>query len=155
MNSRSKSEINYAKQLPSPDESIVLNNDIPNLKLFEKKFNFSLLKVLKPSTRKSGATRVGGFIISKNQYDCLLDMGISHRFKSQLFLLTDFNVKTARLFSTNNCVVVQENSFQARLQKPTILKYQDCNNQPRSIQGSEFYLKFKFKKSEQIVKTEP
>ncbi len=133
------------------DEEDIVNVEIPNFKQFIKKFNYCLLRALKPSSKKSGPIRSGCFSISANQYQTLLGMGLSHRFKKHQFLLLDLKLKTSRFFSLKNRVIVQAESFEARLIRPQKLKYFHSDMKSREIQGSEYFLKFKFKKQEQVI----
>jgi hypothetical protein len=143
----------YIPFLPDEnEETIVISNEMPNLKRFVKKFNYSLLRVLKPSFQKSGPMRAGEFVISKQQYQVLSDMGLTHRFKQQASLLSEFNIKTYRFFTLDNRVVVQNQSFQARLKKPVTLKYHDQDMVSKFIDGADYYLKFKFKKREEVIR---
>lgn len=142
----------YLPYLPDEKEDEILNNDVPNRRMFEKKFNFSFLNVLRPSYRKYGATRVSGFSISKNQYLAMLQMGLSHRFKPHPFLLSEFNLKTSRFFSAKNRVTIQTPTFQARLMKPKKLEYFEREMKSTVIEGSDYFLKFKFKKCEEVIK---
>jgi hypothetical protein len=124
--------------LSDENETISISNDLPNTKLFVNKFNFCLIKALKPSSRKSGPTRIGFLSISKSQYHALIEMGLTHRFKQQQFLLSHFNLKTSRFYSQRNRVVIQVDTFQARLKRPAKLKFYESGMTKCELQGCEY-----------------
>ena len=150
MNLRKKNSQQTAS-LRDQDETMDSSSEIPSSKLFVKKFNFCLMKALKPSSRKSGPMRNGFFTISYGQYQALLHMGISHRFKQHQFLLSEFNLKTERFFSIKNRVTVQTDTFEARLQKPRKLKFYESMMKQSELDSSEYFLKIRFKKCEEVI----
>jgi hypothetical protein len=137
-----KEKVKYSECFESP-------SDLPGIQNFKVNLDYEILKKLKPSTLKQGPWRSGCVPLTKKQYLVLLDT-ISHRFQPHSNVIEEFGIATERFFNENNSVVMQTDTFLARVSKPRVLKYFNQNLEKKEIKSSAYEFKFKFKKRERV-----
>jgi hypothetical protein len=118
--------------------------DLPRLKSFKNILNYNIVKQLHLSWQRQGPMRQGSFTISQGQYDSLLNH-IRHRWQPFRLILDNLEIETVRYHNETDRVLMQLDTFQARLSRKRPVKYINHHKKEAVLNSPEIEFKFRFR----------